>query len=305
VAVAGALSASPEGLNVAEIHHFAYGPITAILSYGLSVLGSSLGLTCAVRMREARTFMGRAWWLILAAWAIGGTAIWTMHFMAMLGFGVVGTDIRYDIATTVASALIAIVVVGMGLYIVGLGRPSALKIIAGGLLTGLGVAAMHYTGMAAMRMHASVHYESVRVAASIVIAVVAATVALWLTMVVRSAQAIIGSALVMGVAVNGMHFTGMSAMSVQPTDSLEAIAGATAFSLLVPIILAVIVVVIGLIYAVLAAPTEEDRAGMAYIDGRIADRLGAETVKLRVPNQPIRGRAGRTTQTPRSTRARR
>ncbi|HEX7744041.1 MAG TPA: MHYT domain-containing protein [Micromonosporaceae bacterium] len=276
---------------MAEIHHFEYGPITAILSYGLSVLGSSLGLTCAVRMREAKTSSGRVWWLILAAWAIGGTAIWTMHFMAMLGFGVVSREIRYDIPITVASAVIAIVVVGIGLFIVGRGRPSAPKIMAGGLLTGLGVAAMHYTGMAAMRMDARVDYDLRRVGVSIAIAVVAATVALWLAVVVHSAKAIIGSALVMGVAVNGMHFTGMSAMSVHLRPSVGAIAGATAFSLLVPIVLAVIVVVIGLIYAVLAAPTEEDRAGVAYMNSRIADRLGAPPEPPPVPA----GRAARRT----------
>lgn len=287
---------------MAEIHHFQYGPITPILSYGLSALGSSLGLTCAVRMREATTARGRAWWLILAAWAIGGTAIWTMHFMAMLGFGVVGTDIRYDIAITVASALIAIVVVGTGLFIVGLGRPSALKIMAGGLLTGLGVAAMHYTGMAAMRMHASVRYDPARVGESVAIAVVAATVALWLAVVVRSTKAIIGSALVMAVAVNGMHFTGMSAMSVELTPSVGAIAGATASSLLVPIILAVIVVVIGLIYAVLAAPTEEDRTGLAYLETRMADRLSTPTRPPQWPSHPTAGRAGRATYPPRSAR---
>lgn len=290
---------------MAEIHHLQYGPITPILSYGLSVLGSSLGLTCAVRMRQAGSARERTWWLMLAAWAIGGTAIWTMHFMAMLGFGVEGTEIRYDIPVTVASALIAIVVVGLGLFIVGRGRPSPLKIVSGGLLTGLGVAAMHYTGMAAMRMHGSVHYDQLRVALSIVIAVVAATVALWLAVVVRGAMAIIGSALVMGVAVNGMHFTGMSAMSVTLNPTAGAIAGATAFSLLVPIILAVIVVVIGLIYAVLAAPTEEDRAGLAYLEARLADRQGTETVRLPVPPQRGAGRAGRTSQLPTSARARR
>jgi NO-binding membrane sensor protein with MHYT domain len=290
---------------MAEIHHFQYGPITAILSYGLSVLGSSLGLTCAVRMRAARTSGERAWWLILAAWAIGGTAIWTMHFMAMLGFGVTGTDIRYDIPTTVASALIAIAVVGIGLFIVRRGRPSAIRIIPGGLFAGLGVAAMHYTGMAAMRMDASVTYDRVEVGASIAIAVVAATVALWLAVVVHSGKAIIGSAFVMGIAVNGMHFTGMYAMSVELTPGVRVIAGATAFSLLVPIILAVIVVVIGLIYAVLAAPTDEDRAGLAYLDARMADRLSAPPEPPLSPSVPTAGRAGRTTYPPRSARTRR
>lgn len=278
-----------------EIHHFEYGLITPLLSYALSVLGSLLGLTCCQRVREAATPGRRAWWLILAAWAIGGTGIWTMHFMAMLGFGVVGSQIRYDIPVTAASAVIAIVVVGLGLFLVGLGRPNGLKIVAGGLLTGLGVAAMHYTGMAAMRLDGRVDYDLDRVGLSIVIAVVAATVALWLTVVVRGARAIIGSALVMGIAVNGMHFTGMSAMSVHLDPTVGTLSGATASTLLVPIVLAVIVVVIGLIYAVLAAPTDEDRAGAAYLDARLAGRLGPtpEPVPARAGSARRSARAGR------------
>ncbi|WP_345073559.1 MHYT domain-containing protein [Phytohabitans flavus] len=143
-----------------EIHHFEYGWITPTLSYALSVLGSLLGLTCAVRVREATTQAQRAWWLMLAAWAIGGTAIWSMHFMAMLGFSVVGQQIRYDVALTAASALIAVVVVGIGLFIAALGRPTIVKILLGGLFAGLGVAAMHYTGMAAMRVEAEIHYDT-------------------------------------------------------------------------------------------------------------------------------------------------
>jgi NO-binding membrane sensor protein with MHYT domain len=260
---------------MAEIHHFEYGWITPTLSYALSVLGSLLGLTCAVRTRQATTPGRKAWWLILAAWAIGGTAIWTMHFMAMLGFGVVGSQIRYDVPMTAASAVIAIVVVGIGLFITNLGKPNAFKIVVGGVVTGLGVAAMHYTGMYAMQVNGEVHYNERLVGASIAIAVVAATVALFLTVTVKNAAAIIGSALVMGVAVNGMHFTGMAAMSVHLREVPTVFDGARAATLLVPILLAVICVVVALIYAVLAAPTEEDRLGAAYIDARMADRMAA------------------------------
>jgi NO-binding membrane sensor protein with MHYT domain len=260
---------------MAEIHHFEYGWITPTLSYALSVLGSLLGLTCAIRTRQAHTAGRRAWWLILAAWAIGGTGIWTMHFMAMLGFGVVGSQIRYDVPTTAASALIAIVVVGMGLFLANLGRPALWKVIVGGVLTGLGVAAMHYTGMAAMRLNGHITYDRRLFAASIVIAVVAASVALWLTVNVRGSRAIIGSALVMGVAVNGMHFTGMAAMAVHLDAAPGPVSGARAATLLLPIVLAVICVVVALIYAVLAAPTEEDRLGTAYLDARLADRTAA------------------------------
>ncbi|MEU6077304.1 MHYT domain-containing protein [Micromonospora sp. NPDC047074] len=253
---------------MAEINHFEYGWITPALSYALSVLGSALGLICAGRIRTAGSAGQRAWWGCLSAWAIGGTAIWTMHFMAMLGFAVEGTRIRYDVPITAASALIAVIAVGIGLAIVGTGRLSAVRLLAGGLFTGAGVAAMHYSGMAAMRLNGSIGYDRVRVVLSIVIAVVAATVALWLAVTVRRPLAIVGSALLMGVAVNGMHFTGMSAMSVHTHSRQGEVSGAGVSSLLVPIILAVVFGVVGLVYAILAAPTEEDRAAAAYFDAR-------------------------------------
>ncbi|MFV2114664.1 MHYT domain-containing protein [Micromonospora sp. LOL_025] len=251
---------------MAEINHFEYGWITPALSYALSVLGSALGLICAIRIRTAGSAGQRAWWGTMAAWAIGGTAIWTMHFMAMLGFAVEGTRIRYDVPITVASAMIAVIAVGIGLAIVGTGRFSAVRLLAGGLFTGAGVAAMHYTGMAAMRLNGRIDYDTTRVVLSVVIAVVAATVALWLAMTVRRGLAIVGSALLMGVAVNGMHFTGMSAMSVHPHAGQGEVSGAGVSTLLVPIILAVVFGVVGLVYALLAAPTAEDRAAAAYFD---------------------------------------
>ncbi|RKN41509.1 MHYT domain-containing protein [Micromonospora endolithica] len=256
---------------MAEINHFEYGWITPALSYALSVLGSCLGLVCAGRIRTAQTPGQRALWGTLAALALGGTAIWTMHFMAMLGFAVDGTRIRYDVPVTVASAAFAIGAVGIGLAIVGTGRVSVPRIAVGGLFTGAGVAAMHYTGMAAMRLNGSLRYDQTRVILSVVIAVVAATVALWLAVTVRRGLAIFASALVMGIAVNGMHFTGMSALSVHLHEQRGEVTGAEVSTLLVPIILAVIFVVVGLVYALLAAPTDEDRAAAAYLDGRRID----------------------------------
>jgi NO-binding membrane sensor protein with MHYT domain len=259
-----------------QIDHFTYGLITPGLAYALSFLGSLLGLVCTARIRRAPTAAGRAGWVVLAAWAIGGTGIWVMHFMAMLGFGVSGVDIRYAVPLTVASAVISIVVVGIGLFIVGWnsagGRPHPARILVGGVVTGLGVAAMHYTGMAAMRMAGTVEYDRRLVAVSVVIAVVAATAALWFTAVLQRTAAIVAAALVMGVAVCGMHYTGMLAMSVHLHQAGGDPQGASAAVLLVPIVLLVIFVVIGLIYSVLAAPTEEDRAAAASVDRLIAGR---------------------------------
>lgn len=252
-----------------EINHFEYGWITPALSYALSVLGSALGLLCAGRIRTATGAGQRAWWGLLAAWALGGTAIWAMHFVAMLGFAVGGTRIRYDVPLTAASTVIAVGAVGIGLAIVGTGRLSAVRLLAGGLFTGAGVAAMHYTGMAAMRLDGSLGYDRQRVALSVAVALVAATVALWLAMTVRRGVAIIASALVMGIAVNGMHFTGMSALSVHLHETRGGPSGTEVSGLLVPIVLAVVFGVVGLVYALLAAPSDDDRAGAAYVAARL------------------------------------
>ncbi|GAA4598538.1 NO-binding membrane sensor protein with MHYT domain [Actinoplanes octamycinicus] len=276
---------------MAEIHHFNHGWVTPAVSYLLSVLGSLLGLTSAVRLRSARSNGERGWWLVLAALAIGATGIWSMHFVAMLGFDVVGSAIRYDVGLTSASVVIAFVAVGVGLAIALLGSGARqIRIVIGGVLAGLGVAAMHYTGMAAMRLDGEIHYSGSRVVLSIAIAVVAATVALWLTLVVSKPVVIFISALVMGVAVNGMHFTGMSAMSVVEEDHFGTIEGATAGSLLVPIGVAVVFGIIGMAYALAAAPNEEDRAAAEYLNARIDARLAQQAQQAK--NATGRGTLG-------------
>ena len=252
---------------MAEVHHFTYGWITPVAAYGMSVLGSLLGLVCAARARETDSKGRRTAWLILAAVAIGGTGIWLMHFLAMLGFTVPASDIRYAPALTGLSAVMAIVVVGIGLFIVGFGRSSFPRILAGGLFTGFGVAAMHYTGMAAMRLDGSVGYERGLVVASVAIAVAAATVALWFTITLRGIVAISIAAMVMGVAVCGMHYTGMAAMRVHIAASAHPVAGAEITTFLLPMVLFSGVVLALLLYATLSAPTVEERAADALFAG--------------------------------------
>jgi len=233
-----------------HLEHFTYGALTPILSYTLSVLGSLLGLLCTVRARAMTDRGRRARWLVLAAWAIGGTGIWVMHFMAMIGFSIPGYSIKYDIPTTIASWLIAMVVVAIGLFIVGFGKPSVIKILAAGVFTGVGVAAMHYSGMAAMRTSAVIRYDTNTVAASVAIAVVAATVALWFTVTLRRGIVIAAAALIMGIAVNGMHFTGMYALRVSPGEP-KAIVGILPIAFIAPIAVFVIAVIVVLFAALL------------------------------------------------------
>ena len=124
-------------------------------------------------------------WLIIAAFSIGGGAIWLMHFTAMLGFEVPESPVRYGPAGTVLSLATAIVTVGVGLLVVGHGKRSLTKTMVAGAITGIGVLAMHYSGMAALHVAGEIHYRPTLVVASGIVAVTAATLALWFTISVQ------------------------------------------------------------------------------------------------------------------------
>jgi len=184
-----------------------------VLSVAIAAFASFVALDLAGRLREARG-RARLWWLALAASAMGG-GIWAMHFVAMLSFHL-GLPVRYDLSLTIGSLFVAILVTGAGLAIAGAGRLTRPRLAGGGLLMGLGVAAMHYIGMMAMRMDAAVQYNWTLFSLSIAIAIVAATAALWLTFNVQAHWQKLVSAAVMAAAVSGMHFVGMAAAEYHP-----------------------------------------------------------------------------------------
>ncbi|MET9732611.1 MHYT domain-containing protein [Streptomyces sp. NPDC006458] len=216
-----------------HLDHATFGWLTPALSYAMACTGAALGLRCTVRALGA-TGRSRRNWLLTAASAIG-TGIWTMHFVAMLGFGVHGTDIRYDVPLTILSLLVAMAVVSAGVFAVGHSPERGRALLIGGLTTGLGVASMHYLGMAAVRLHGDVTYDPVMVGLSVLIAVVAATVALWAALNIKSPVAVTVASLVMGAAVSSMHYTAMFAVSVRVTPSGEVLPGATAMQFIFPL----------------------------------------------------------------------
>jgi NO-binding membrane sensor protein with MHYT domain len=196
------------------IDHTSYDPLLVALSYVISVFGAFTALQLAVAIPTAA---GTAvWgWVVGAAAAMGGGAIWSMHFIAMLAFRM-PMRVSYDPGLTLASLLLAMLVTGAGLFIVGRGEASVARLLGGGTLTGLGVATMHYTGMAAMQMPARLSYSPLLFALSLLIAVVASCAALWLSFNLRGNWQRFGSAFVMGAAVCGMHYTGMAATRFTP-----------------------------------------------------------------------------------------
>jgi NO-binding membrane sensor protein with MHYT domain len=222
---------------VIHVNNFSSGVLNPLLAYLMSAVGCFLGLRCTTRARVYRG-AARARWLALAALAIGSTGIWVMHFIAMLGFAIPGQTIRYNVPVTILSMVIAVVVVGIGTFIVGY-RDGTRPLVLGGAIIGLGVAAMHYLGMGAIRVQDTLSYNPLLVAASVVIAVIAGTAALWAAVRLHTMWSTIVASLIMGVAVSGMHYTGMAALRVYPAPGVTVNTSGTASALafLLPLIL--------------------------------------------------------------------
>lgn len=257
-----------------HVNDLTYGPVTPVLGYVMSCLGCFLGLRCTSRARAMRGAQ-RARWLLLAAVSIATTGIWVMHFVAMLGFTIPGQTITYNVPVTILSMVIAMVVVGIGLLIVGFGSTGPVTLLLGGVIIGFGVASMHYIGMAAMRMPDVVHYNNAVVALSIIIAVVAGTAALWAGLRLTAVWSTLFASLIMGVAVSAMHYTGMAAMHVYGTQNPGMLAGmqggVSAQAFLLPLIIGISLLAFTLTVVISLSPTEaeirEDAALMARISG--------------------------------------
>ncbi|MGW3951740.1 MHYT domain-containing protein [Streptomyces sp. NPDC004752] len=217
------------------VDDFSYGAVTPLVAFLMACLGGALGLRCTTRsllVSDSR----RPAWLALGSAAIG-SGIWTMHFVGMMGFSVVEAPVHFDKPITYASLAIAIVMVGVGIFIVGYRGATGTALFTGGTITGLGIASMHYLGMAGIRLDGRLEYNTVTVAASVVIAVVAATTALWAAGQVRGFLWSVGASLVMGLAVSGMHYTGMAALTVHVHDSATAVGDSSPAAVLVPMLI--------------------------------------------------------------------
>jgi NO-binding membrane sensor protein with MHYT domain/two-component sensor histidine kinase len=183
-------------------------PYLVALSILVASFASYTALDLSGHVEAARGFARRVW-LVAAAITMGG-GIWAMHFVAMLAF-IMPTPMSYDIGLTALSLVVAIFVTGGGFYVISRQSGSPLRLVLSGIFMGFGIAAMHYTGMAAMRGHAELSYDPLFVALSLIIAVGAATVALWLAFRTTDLGQKLAAAVVMGLAISGMHYTAMGA----------------------------------------------------------------------------------------------
>ncbi len=198
------------------MHHHpgSHDPVLVALSILIAALASYTALDLATRMRAA-SGPASLGWLGAAAVAMGG-GIWSMHFVAMLAFSLPGMDVSYDPLLTVLSLTVPILVAAAAFVVVSR-QPNAL--VVAGIAMGLAISGMHYTGMSAMRMAASIHYDPVWVALSIAIAIGASIVALRLAFHMTSVLERVSAGAVMGMAISGMHYAAMQGSSFIPMDA--------------------------------------------------------------------------------------
>lgn len=182
------------------------------LSFVISVLGAYVALMAAGRIRtiEGRVSGG---YVAVAGIALGGVGTWSMHFIGMLA-QIIPLGVTYGVWMNFLSLLVAIGLAAAALWYVGSTRFSMVRCLTAGVLAGIGVAGMHYLGMASMRMDAFFDWHAGLVGLSVVIAIVAATASIWLAFNLTGELQRIVAAVLMAVAVCGMHYTGAAAGAI-------------------------------------------------------------------------------------------
>jgi NO-binding membrane sensor protein with MHYT domain/PAS domain-containing protein len=189
------------------------------LSVVVAIVVSFTALTLAGRVAAAERTGGRLW--LFGGAAAMGMGIWSMHFIGMLAFSV-PIPLRYNVLTTLASLVIAVLTSGFALGMASRRDLSMGRLAVGSVIMGAGICAMHYTGMAAIQIMPVITYEPLLVMASFVIAITASFAALWLAFRLRNGQsglmllARAAAAVVMGFAITGMHYTAMAASMLAP-----------------------------------------------------------------------------------------
>jgi diguanylate cyclase (GGDEF)-like protein len=205
-----------------------YDPKLVALSLVVAAFASYAALELAGRVTSRH---GSSYWAWLLAGAFAmGTGIWSMHFIGMLAFSL-PIAMAYDPWINALSWVIAMAVSGVALWVVRRPSLTTWNVSVGATLMGAGICSMHYTGMAAMQMSPPIRYDPPLFVASVIIAIVASLIALWIAFQLRkkrSAMAILaklGSAVVMGLAITGMHYTGMAAAQFAPGSVCLAAGG--------------------------------------------------------------------------------
>ncbi len=188
-------------------------PWLVALSIAIAVQGSFVGLSLARGLDRAEGFRRR---LALAGASLTlATGVWSMHFVGMLAANF-PSAIDYLVLPTLVSFLICVIVVGVGVYAAHADGPPGARIGAGAVAMGLGISLMHYVGMSAVHLAGPTSQETRYVVASVAVSIGASALALWALDSRPTKRRVLAGALVLGLAISGMHYTAMAGMRLDP-----------------------------------------------------------------------------------------
>jgi PAS domain S-box-containing protein len=239
-----------------------------LLSIVIAIQGAYVGLSLAVQIGAAAGMRRR---LLLAGAAFSlAIAIWTMHFVGMLAARM-PFPVDYLVFPTLLSFLVCVVVVGAAVYAASSGPFTLLRLTLSACLMGGGIFTMHYIGMSALSTSAYMIHDRYYVATSMAIAIAASGLALWLATGRRGRPPLILSAIVLGVAVSGMHYTAMAGLTLLPYPGAGAGAPAPALSTgMLAIIVAIVAFCVSGIFLLILSLQAEALAKQAERELRLA-----------------------------------
>lgn len=284
-----------------------YNPWLLALSIAIAVLASYTALDISKRIRVALG-RGRLYWLAGGGIALG-LGIWTMHFIGMLAM-YTNQPVIYDAQITILSVLPALAASTFALYMIARGEMTPRILGLSGLLIAIGIGSMHYIGMAAVQMDPPFRYDATFFMLSILVAIAASISALWIGFqqygedtLGKSAVRKISSAVLMGLAISGMHYTGMTATHISPIETSQAsgldpelIAVFAGFATFMVLMLAYVVAFydarLAEVRAEIAKRLQEANEKLTEIDQLKSEFLASMSHELRTPLNSILGFTG-------------
>jgi len=236
-------------------------PWLVALSLVVAIQGAYVGLSLAVQVAAAAGFRRR---LLLAGAAISlAVAIWAMHFVGMLAARL-PIPVDYLVFPTLLSFLLCVLVVGAAVFAASAGPLTAARLAASAGVMGGGIVTMHYIGMTALHASAALHHAPLLVAASVIVAIAASGLALWLAAGSFGRPPLLLSAIALGSAITGMHYTAMAGLMIMPHDGSS---GAPALSSdLLAIVVAIVAFIVSGVFFLTLVP-ERPAAAMPEPEG--------------------------------------
>ena len=276
-----------------------YSPLLVVFSLVVALLASYTALGMANRLVHARGVEAR-WWLAGGTLAMG-LGIWSMHFIGMLALRL-PVPTGYDLPLTAISLAASLAASGYALCLTAREQLRWPTLLLGGLVMGSGIAAMHYIGMAALRMAPGIDYDPFWLAASLLVALLTATAALWLAHRLRTRRKWrLLAALIMGLAITGMHYTGMAAARFAEGSVCMAVGNnALPPDVLAAVVIASTLAVLGV--ALLAALLDQQmRQRTRYLDAHLSQ--ARQRLELASVHDPLTGLPNRSLLADRITQA--